>query len=322
MTPSAPHDGSMPLVILKGQRDDMAVLVSGKAPNGNSASLPRLRPTGEAPLPSQASRYLKSLGLDLPPESLSSIHNRPPDSDRQFSSGQGMVGHCIGIDALPNRPYHWLPLAGISRFENPDGSAVCAALAQFWPCMPMGNTLFKNTVPYGGGRNRDHAIFFGGTFNPWHRAHQACIELCPLKENVVVVPDTNPRKPISHRDCPWQEYQQLIADVKGLGVTVFPGYASLDHPNPTASWLPKTRYAKRDLLIGDDSWVTLPTWIEAERLVAALNAIWIAPRRSAKKDIEFTERWLHRNAPKCEVHFLGDHPYRDISSTKIRRSQT
>lgn len=319
MIPSQSPDRSIPLVAFSGQGSDMTILVDKHNPQNGQCRLPRIAASDGCSIEDQASRFFSKQGSTSARTNCHLVH--------QESGSGGSDGPSYAVCHIPdhgsgNGQGTWTALAGIHRFADRDGKAVCAALAQFWSHMPTANPQFKGIQPYGGGPASDHVIFFGGTFNPWHRAHRACIELCPNPERIVVVPDTNPRKPITHVACPWQEFQQLLEETGNLGPSVFPGYAGLDRPNPTSSWLPKTTYVRRDLLMGDDSWVTLPAWIESERLVKALCAIWVAPRRSSETAIGLSREWLSRVAPECEVHFLGDHPYRDLSSTAIRQSQT
>ena len=40
----------------------------------------------------------------------------------------------------------------------------------------------------------DEIIFFGGSFNPWHKGHTECIKLLPQGIPIVILPDNNPFK--------------------------------------------------------------------------------------------------------------------------------
>lgn len=213
----------------------------------------------------------------------------------------------------------WHALDSIDRFESYDGSFICEALAQFWSKMPTANPRFNDISPFGGApSHQDQAIFFGGSFNPWHRAHQECMALYPHPEQIILVPDTNPQKPYRQRVCAWASYRDFLARTHQFGAVVFPGFCGREFANPTVSWLPFSHYASRQMLMGEDAFVSLPAWIEATRLVTALNQIWVVPRRSKQSDIHKAQAWFLHHAPHCKLTFLGDHPFRDVSSTAMR----
>lgn len=212
----------------------------------------------------------------------------------------------------------WVSLKNLQELDDPGGSFLCKALAQFWTTMPESSRSLKSISPYPyTSIPNSNITFFGGSFNPWHRAHKACLELHPEPQHIWVIPDVNPRKDTSNRS-PWELYKYLLTEVGPLGARVYPGFCGLEFANPTVRWLPFTKVQRPQILMGDDSLVTFPNWIESKTLAQAIHTIWIAPRRSQADAISKAISWLGIHAPDCKINWLNDHPYRDLSSTKIR----
>lgn len=305
---------STTLVALCGQGARMSVLLADG--HADSCQLPEKPVTpGVHPLV-QAGTWLETLGFDpqrasLHPLGMKGFHNPA------HKLSQGILAW-FPNQLHPPKSGFWQNLGTIPSFAESHGSFICEALACFWAFMPSGKPGLASITPFSSQPDPHHVIFFGGSFNPWHRAHLVCIELCPQPENVVVVPDFNPRKAVRNQSCPWQVFRQLSLEIASTGAHVYPGFCGLEYPNPTVSWLPFTQLPQRQMLMGDDSFVTLPGWIRAETLVQALDHLWVVPRQSLPDAIAKSKAWLTRTAPHCQIHFLEDHPYRDLSSTKLR----
>ncbi len=214
----------------------------------------------------------------------------------------------------------WISLARLKRLAFDHGAILCEALGRFWEGMPEFHSRLKNIKPFSARNLVSQSItFFGGSFNPWHHGHSACLSLCP--QPVVVVPDMNPFKKGNGDVCYWQQYQHILQIVGDRAEGVFPGFLGLESANPTVAWLPATGCQNKSLLIGDDNLVGLPTWIEANTLVKALDCLYIVPRNANMSEQKTAMAWIQRRNPNCRIVFLGDHPFRDISSTAIRQGR-
>ena len=146
----------------------------------------------------------------------------------------------------------------------------------------------------------------------------ACVTACPDRAGLVVVPDANPFKDGPADVCYWQRYRTLVANLAGKGTAIFPGYCGREMPNPTIAWLPYCRFAKKGLLLGDDSLVGFDNWLEAAQLARSLNHIYVVPRSAPATAVASAKRWFSMHNPNCTLTMLEDHPYRDRSSTALR----
>ena len=211
----------------------------------------------------------------------------------------------------------WQPLNRLPRLAFDHGAILCEALGLFWEDMPTHAPVFKGIRPYGVPAPRTEHIFYGGTFNPWHNGHSACIDLCPERKNLVIIPDSNPFKANNGEGCYWQRYQEIVEKAGGGAETVFPGWWGSELPNPTADWFPVIP-GTNALLIGDDSLESLPRWLDATRLAKSLERLYVVPRNTPERDLEKAMAWLRQQNPNCQITFLDDHPHRQESSTRIR----
>ena len=220
------------------------------------------------------------------------------------------------------RHAEWVYLDKLDRLAFDHGAILCEALGRFWPNMPTFHRFFKDICAFGEPEDSpNEAIFFGGSFNPWHNGHRACVQLCPSQEKLIVVPDFSPFKKTAGETCFWFRYRQIKQEVSDSECSVFPGFCGMELPNPTIRWLPATTFPHKRLLLGDDSFVSFPKWAEAAALLESLDEILVVPRTADPESIKQVREWLRREKPECEVQMLGDHPYRDLSSTLIRRQE-
>lgn len=215
---------------------------------------------------------------------------------------------------------HWVALSELDRLAFDHGAIVCEALGRFWPEMPTADPRVSHLTVYGRGALGTDLTFFGGSFNPWHQGHEACLAASPNRAGLVVVPDNNPFKDGVVDGCCWALYRQIVARAEHFGAVVFPGFCGQEAANPTITWFPYVNAARKGLLIGDDSFADLPRWIEADALAKHLHHLHVVPRDADPGRVENAQDWCRRHAPGCEVHMLEDHPHRHVSSTKIRQA--
>lgn len=165
----------------------------------------------------------------------------------------------------------------------------------------------------------DSVTFFGGSFNPFHQGHRACLDLCPEK-NILIVPDHNPFKmPASKNENVYDEFLFLAESLKETPYSLYPGFLGIDKPNPTSSWLPFVKIKEKNFLMGDDSFMSLLTWKNPEAILKSLTKLYVVPRIFKREDYLKHEREIKKIHSLLDVHYLADHPYKNISSTDLRK---
>ena len=164
--------------------------------------------------------------------------------------------------------------------------------------------------------------FYGGSFNPWHRGHQQCLENYPGPEHLCLVIDNNPQKILL--DNPWDRFVALQKQIAG-SLRIFPGFLAQEKPNPTYKWIHSLKTSRPELdiglLMGEDSFLNLAKWINYESLLNDLDQITIVPRGGKTEQVtEIREKVLSIN-PKLKIHVTHSHPYEHLSSTQIRETK-
>lgn len=161
--------------------------------------------------------------------------------------------------------------------------------------------------------------FFGGSFNPFHEGHRACLDLCP-ENNILIVPDRNPFKELQHSENLYDDFHTLAEKLRNTKYSLYPGFLIKSEKNPTSSWLPLVKLKEKNFLIGDDSFMNLLKWKNPEVLMKALTKLYVVPRKFIKTDYARIEKELLKMNPQLEIHYLAEHPYMNISSTELRKS--
>ncbi len=217
----------------------------------------------------------------------------------------------------------WVPLSELGALAFDHGAILCEALGRFWAEMPGAFPLLRGLQAFGAPALFPAApLFYGGSFNPLHDGHRACVGMAAATDSLIVVPDSNPFKDNAPATCAWQQYLSLRQAFATTALAVYPGFCGMELPNPTAGWLPCVA-GELSFLVGEDSLVSMPHWVDAAHLVRALKRLLVVPRRAQQTDLEASRRWLAATAPDCQVVLLGDHPYRDLSSSALRaRAET
>ncbi len=218
--------------------------------------------------------------------------------------------------------FEWVPINQLRSLGENDGGALLEALALFWPGMPgfindadLPKSFYK--VP----ENSKELIFFGGSFNPWHKGHRTCLDLAAKmapESHFIVVPDSNPWKDHSFEGCRFSFYRNLCEILAGTSYSVYPGFCGMSAPNPTIEWFPEVKAASKGLLLGDDSFFAIEEWKRGPELLGQIDRLLVVPRLESKDVIEsFREEFLSRYS-NIEIDILDEHPYADISSTALR----
>lgn len=165
-------------------------------------------------------------------------------------------------------------------------------------------------------------IFFGGTFNPWHQGHQACLDLIDHKKTCLLVPDRNPQKELLEID-PITTLLELSSKVHFRANQYFVPTFLLDHKtNPTIEWveiLKRTVPEKKiSLLMGFDSLKSLPSWIRVNELLSKLHTLYVVSRLENEGEQEIAVQKVHNICSSVHVELLGHHLYENLSSTELR----
>ena len=218
------------------------------------------------------------------------------------------------------RVAEWVPLTELETLAFDHGAILCEALGRFWHHMPFASPMLSEVKGYGvPTAQTDTATFFGGSFNPWHDGHQACVASFPKEEHLIIVPDTNPFKAGPDDRCYWQEFRKICKQAGSR--PVYPGFWGQESSNPTISWIGRTSYKNVGFLMGADSFCAFPNWTNATQLAGLLNHLYTVPRREEDADIQQSTSFFKQHAPDCRLHWLPDHPHRDVSSTALRANQ-
>jgi nicotinate-nucleotide adenylyltransferase len=192
----------------------------------------------------------------------------------------------------------------------------CRMIGSQFTFMPLSQTDVPHALI------RDSVTFFGGTFNPFHQGHLSCLELCPEK-NIVVIPDRNPQKDVRNF-LPYEEYLLILEQLSGRPYYVYPGFWANHNANPTYTWLPYVKIPEKNFLMGDDTFMNFLSWQFPDVILNALTKLYVVPRNFHEKkhlnELEIQRIKLNEINPKLQIIFLGDHDYKNLSSTEIRRS--
>jgi len=226
----------------------------------------------------------------------------------------------------------WVPLRKIDELAFDHGAILCEALGYFWGDffeMKGSKDLQNISLPSFLEKGRllstdlsERVTFFGGSFNPWHKGHRACLEMCPEK-NIIVVPDTNPfklnEKGFEYKACFWKIFKQTALEMEETLYGFFPGFFGREKVNPTAKWFSKVPFSQKGLLMGDDSFLQLETWTDSRSLLASLTHIYVAPRHFSHEEIKKKALKLGEAFPKIEIVILPNHGFQHESSTALRK---
>jgi nicotinate-nucleotide adenylyltransferase len=229
----------------------------------------------------------------------------------------------VRLDSARLGPEHsdlWCDIHKLENLSDIDQYNLLIALADFFPFMPAHSSNPHGWAPKEmlKGEISGSVTFFGGSFSPFHEGHMACLDLCPEK-NIVIVPDCNPDKDLRDLANPLNDFFKICELVKEKSYSVYPGFIGRHRPNPTSGWLPKVNIPEKNFLMGDDSFMNLPHWIEADTVVRALTKLYVVPRTHHVSEYEAQVKKLKKINHELQVILLPDHPHKEVSSTKLRK---
>ncbi|MEI8348379.1 MAG: NUDIX domain-containing protein [Pseudomonadota bacterium] len=221
----------------------------------------------------------------------------------------------------------WVKLLEIEELAFDHGAILCEALSRFWPGMPSFHPSLANiTLPsllLKKLAKQEEMIFFGGSFNPWHQGHSACLDLCleafPEKM-ITIIPDYSPWKKESAKGqgCSWKSFMTLCRSLADRPCPIYPGFWGKETPNPTVSWLPQSSYVHKSFLMGDDTFATIGEWDQSAVVIRSLESVYVVPRCASSEAVEKVKDSISKINPHLKIIILPRHDYQDVSSTGIR----
>jgi nicotinate-nucleotide adenylyltransferase len=159
------------------------------------------------------------------------------------------------------------------------------------------------------------AVFFSGTFFPWHEGHQECVaQALAHKLNLVVCPDQSPWKNFKIEDS-----SELEMKLNNLPVWLYSGFLKGSGRNPTIKWVESLAPGQCSLLMGDDSFLSIEKWQDANKLMQILKRIFVVPRQGDKVALLEQKKRLSVINQNLEIQFLSHHAFEHISSSERRK---
>lgn len=238
-----------------------------------------------------------------------------------------------------NLRYTWMNRLEFTLTENSDFTMIWTSLlpdlgpqyaqalldlvAARYPVSSKFSELFKLCPELAFKNHTDEWVFYGGTFDPWHRGHQSCLDLIPDEKICLILPDRNPQKKFRELD-PVSAILEISTKARfKKNQFLVPSFLLDDRKNPTIEWIEKIKHEfpndKRSLLMGFDSFSQIKTWIRFEDLLNDLQTIYVVSRMETEEEREISTQDVKSSTKELNVVFLGRHRFEDLSSTDIRK---
>jgi nicotinate (nicotinamide) nucleotide adenylyltransferase len=168
-------------------------------------------------------------------------------------------------------------------------------------------------------------VFYGGSFNPWHAGHQACLDLLPKEKLCLIIPDRNPFKELELSD-PIASLIELSTKIRPQTKQYLtPSFLIIHQKNPTIDWIENTKKnlkgVKLSLLIGFDSFAQIMKWTRSQELLSQLDTLYVVSRLEEESTRLEAEVPVKNTAPDLKIIFLGRHQHENVSSTIIRNQK-
>jgi nicotinate (nicotinamide) nucleotide adenylyltransferase len=207
---------------------------------------------------------------------------------------------------------------------GPEGaSALLSLLSARYPISQDYQELQKLCPELVFGEDAPEWVFYGGSFNPWHKGHQACLNLLPQEKVCFILPDISPHKEIRQIE-PVANILELSSKARfSKNQFLVPTFLLNNAVNPTVDWMERLKKnfpsQKLSLLMGFDSFANLTNWTRASDLLPILNTVYVASRLEDEGLHAFEVQKVRKLAPAIEIVFLGRHEFERISSTDLRK---
>lgn len=169
---------------------------------------------------------------------------------------------------------------------------------------------------------KEELVFFGGSFNPWHEGHKACLDLLAPKKSIIL-PDRNPFKDVTTHS-PLEVYLKISSQLDPSIHYLNPEFILQTEKNPTYYWIKTTRerfpHIKMGLLMGMDSFESILSWHKASDLLSLIDSLYVASRLE-DESLKSEMKSKLSSYPNLSVHYLGHHDFESVSSTALRRKK-
>lgn len=207
--------------------------------------------------------------------------------------------------------------------ESADAYALVELVGSRYPVSKDFSELKKICPELAFPTDAEEWIFYGGTFNPWHQGHQACLNLVPQDKICFVLPDMNPHKDLRDIDPP-HHVLELITRIRfGKKQYLIPSFLLDKIKNPTVDWIEKLKAEyptkKLSLLLGFDSFSHLKSWTRSQDLLKNLSTIYVVSRLENEGMREDALSYVKSVSQNLDVIFLGRHEFENLSSTVLRK---
>lgn len=169
----------------------------------------------------------------------------------------------------------------------------------------------------------DEWVFFGGSFNPWHLGHQACLDLIPEDKMCFLIPDRNPQKEL--REIPTVTTILELSTKARLKKLQFivPTFLLEHKKNPTVEWVERLKdefpSQKISLLMGFDSFSKLKSWVRVEDLLPKIHTLYVVSRLEDDEARRLALDEARARGMSHNIVFLGRHDYETVSSSDLRK---
>jgi nicotinate-nucleotide adenylyltransferase len=203
------------------------------------------------------------------------------------------------------------------RLKDELARAVFHAIGSLYSYFPTFHPEVNEKFSFAIKAPAEEMTFYGGSFNPWHSGHESCVDLYSDKSKLVIIPDNNPQKAQVTGKL-WENYKKILYLQKATPeITLFPGFWRSSEANPTSDWLLNIE-GKKNLLMGYDSFIGLETWKNFEKLIQAVEKIFVIGRQDDESLFTEKSNLLQSVNSKIKIIHLGGHAFEGISSTQMR----
>ncbi len=227
----------------------------------------------------------------------------------------------FGISDSPNFTIMWTSF--LPDLEPQYAQSLLRLVGARYPLTSQHDDLLKLCPELVFKTDEDEWVFFGGTFNPWHGGHQACLKLLDDSKVCLMLPDRNPFKEVREVE-PVSTILELSARIRFKQKQfLVPTFLLETKKNPTVIWVEglkkKFPQQKLSLLIGFDSLSNILKWTRAQDLLPHLHQVYVVSRLETEDTRTKIVAGIKAVAPNLIIEFLGRHEFEHMSSTELRK---
>ncbi len=204
-------------------------------------------------------------------------------------------------------------------FSLEDQRFCCRILSSFWEIFRQRSNSLQLKLPYCFTcPSHEELTFFTGTFYTWHKGHSQCV-LSSKSENLIISPDNNPWKKGHHKKRPFDILKKIPKDIL-KGRHLYVGNLSQGLSSPTAHWVCQIKQHKIALVLGEDSFMQITQWQNAEDLIKALHRVIVIPRLASEAEFVRQQKALLSINKHLLIERRKHHLYESLSSSILCRN--